>query len=177
KSRHRDSSPATVFAKYFCEALIQAFNSVCPFSSSKADARSLYGHHRETAVGKVAAMYFAMPEYSDPEKSYTISYPDGWLPLTHEGSPHVSLASLTTGGYLKVEACQFEKAVPEAMRPDRALQSLVDCEKRSWPQIEEPVIQRGSRNGSALAYMTYTRTEPQDDDHLADFGPTRAWIF
>ena len=57
-----------------------------------------------------------MPEYSDPDKSYTISYPDGWLPLTHEGSPHVSLASLTTGGYLKVEACQFEKAVPEAMR-------------------------------------------------------------
>ena len=45
-----------------------------------------------------------MAEYSDAENNYTIVYPDGWLPLTHEGSPHVSLASLTTGGYLKVEA-------------------------------------------------------------------------
>jgi hypothetical protein len=118
-----------------------------------------------------------MPEYGDAEKNYTISYPDGWLPLTHEGSPHVSLASLTTGGYLKVEACQFDKPAPETMRPERALQSLVECEKRSWPQIEEPVIQRGTRSGSALAYMTYTRTEPKDEDHLADFGHTRAWIF
>ena len=100
-----------------------------------------------------------MPEYSDPEKSYTISYPEGWLPLTHEGSPHVSLASLTTGGYLKVEACQFEKPAPESMQPERALQSLIECEKRTWPDIDYPLIQRGSRNGSALAYMTFTRVE------------------
>src|SRR5271169_1469745 len=123
-------------------------------------------------VGKVAALSLAMPEYSDPEKSYTISYPDGWLPLTHEGSPHVSLASLTTGGYLKVEACQFEKAVPDTMRPDRALQSLIECEKRTWPSIDDPLIQRGSRNSSAQAYMTYTRVEPTGEDHLADFGHT-----
>ncbi|MGO9609244.1 MAG: hypothetical protein ACLPT4_06370, partial [Verrucomicrobiia bacterium] len=82
-----------------------------------------------------------MPEYSDPEKSYTISYPEGWLPLTHEGSPHVSLASLTTGGYLKVEACQFEKPAPESMQPERALQSLIECEKRTWPNIDFPLIQ------------------------------------
>ena len=25
--------------------------------------------------------------------------------------------------------------------------------------------------------MTYTRTEPTGEDHLADFGHTRAWIF
>jgi hypothetical protein len=118
-----------------------------------------------------------MPEYSDPEKNYTISYPDGWLPLTHEGSPHVSLASLTTGGYLKVEACQFEKPTPESMRPERALQSLVECDKRNWPHIEEPVIQRSSRSGSALAYMTYTRVEPKGEEHLADFGHARAWMF
>jgi len=118
-----------------------------------------------------------MPEYSDPEKSYTISYPDGWLPLTHEGSPHVSLASLTTGGYLKIEACQFEKPAPESMQPERALQSLIECEKRSWPEIDYPLIQRSSRNGSAAAYMTFTRVEQQDEEHLADFGHTRAWIF
>src|SRR6266404_5026010 len=128
-------------------------------------------------LGKGVAIHHSMPEYSDPEKSYTISYPDGWLPLTHEGSPHVSLASLTTGGYLKMEACQFEKQAPESLRPDRALQSLIECEKRSWPQIEDPVIQRGSRSGASLAYMTFTRTEPQGEDHLADFGHTRAWIF
>lgn len=120
---------------------------------------------------------FSMPEYSDPEQTYTVSYPDGWLPLTHEGSPHVSLASLTTGGYLKVEACQFEKPTSDTMRPDRALQSLFECEKRSWPQIDDPVIQHGSRSGSALAYMTFTRVEPTGEEHLADFGHTRAWVF
>jgi hypothetical protein len=118
-----------------------------------------------------------MPEYSDPEKSYTIRYPDGWLPLTHEGSPHVSLASLTTGGYLKVESCQFDKPAPDAMRPDRALEALVECERRSWPQLDDPSIQRGSRGGSALAYMTYTRIEPPGEEHVADFGHMRAWVF
>jgi hypothetical protein len=128
-------------------------------------------------LGKGAAFTVAMPEYSDPEKNYTISYPDGWLPLTHEGSPHVSFASLTTGGYVKVEAYQFEKPTPDVMRPERTLQALVDCEKRVWPQIEEPLIQRGSRNGSGLAYMTYTRAEPAGEEHVADFGHTRAWVF
>ncbi|HUJ71635.1 MAG TPA: hypothetical protein VLZ30_05285 [Verrucomicrobiae bacterium] len=118
-----------------------------------------------------------MREYSDPEQTYTISYPEGWLPLTHEGSPHVSLASLTTGGYLKIEACQFEKPTSDAIRPERALRSLLECEKRSWPAIEDPVIQRSSRGGAALAYMTFTRTEPEDEDHLADFGHARAWVF
>ncbi len=132
---------------------------------------------RLQSFGKAAALSATMPEYSDAEKNYTISYPDGWLPLTHEGSPHVSLASLTTGGYLKVEACQFEKPAPDTMRPELALQSLVECERRSWPNIEEPVIQRGSRSGSTLAYMTYTRAEPQGEDHLTDFGHTRAWVF
>jgi len=118
-----------------------------------------------------------MPEYIDPEKCYSISYPEGWLPLTHEGSPHVSLASLTTGGYLKVEACAFEKPAPESMQPERALQSLIECEKRTWPEIDYPLIQRASRNGSAQAYMTFTRVERPDEQHLADFGHTRAWIF
>jgi hypothetical protein len=128
-------------------------------------------------VGKAVAIWLIVPDYSDPEKSYTISYPEGWLPLTHEGSPHVSFASLTTGGYLKVEACQFEKPVPDTMRPDRALRSLIECEKRSWPHIDDPVIQRNTRSGSALAYMTYTRVEPQGEEHLADFGHMRAWVF
>ncbi len=135
------------------------------------------GPPRPQTLGKAAALGFVMPEYSDPEKSYTISYPEGWLPLTHEGSPHVSLASLTTGGYLKVEACQFEKPAPESMQPERALQSLIECEKRTWPNIDFPLIQRSSRNGSALAYMTFTRVELPDEEHLADFGHTRAWIF
>ncbi len=118
-----------------------------------------------------------MPEYSDPEKNYTISYPDGWLPLTHEGSAHVSFASLTTGGYLKVEAYQFEKPTSESLRPERTLQALIACEKRTWPEIGEPSIQQGHHNGCPMAHMTHTRVEPQDEEHVADFGHTRAWVF
>ena len=118
-----------------------------------------------------------MPDYGDSEKNYTISYPDRWLPLTHEGSPHVSLASLTTGGYLKLEACQFENPTPDSMRPERTLRMLIDCEKRTWPEIGEPSIQSSSRDGCALAYMTYTRIEPKGDRFMADFGHTRGWVF
>lgn len=118
-----------------------------------------------------------MPEYSDPAKNYTLVYPEGWLPLTHEGSPHISLASLTTGGYLKVEAYQFAQPAPEAIRPERTLLSLLECEKRTWPQIDDPPILCSTRNGSALAYTTYTRIEPKDEEHAADFGHTRAWVF
>lgn len=118
-----------------------------------------------------------MPEYSDPEQNYTIDYPDGWLPLTHEGSPHVSLASLTTGGYLKLEAYQFTDPTPEAMRPDRTLRALIECEKRTWPQIGEPRIQPGNRRGVAAVFTAFTRTEPKGEEHAADFGHTRAWVF
>jgi hypothetical protein len=118
-----------------------------------------------------------MPEYSDPEKNYTIVYPDGWLPLTHEGSPHVSLASLTTGGYLKVEAYQFAAPTAEALRPERTLRALIDCEKRSWPQIDEPSIHSTNRHGTTTASTTFTRVEPRGEEHAADFGHTRAWVF
>ncbi len=37
-----------------------------------------------------------MPEYSDPEKNYTISYPDGQLPLTHERPLRVSFSNANT---------------------------------------------------------------------------------
>jgi hypothetical protein len=118
-----------------------------------------------------------MPEYSDPERIYTIEYSDGWLPLTHEGSPHVSLASLTTGGYLKIEAYQFEQSAPEELRPERTLRALLDCERRTWPKIGDPPIQSSFRNSTAGASMTYTRTERRGDAHAADFGHTRAWVF
>lgn len=118
-----------------------------------------------------------MPEYSDPEGLYTLDYPDGWLPLTHEGSPHVSLASLTTGGYLKIEAYEFEQPNPAEMLPDKTLRTLTECERRHWPQIGEPLIQRRTRDGMTFAYTTYTRIEPKDDAHATDFGHTRAWVF
>ena len=118
-----------------------------------------------------------MPEYSDPESLYTLDYPEGWLPLTHEGSPHVSLASLTTGGYLKIEAYEFDHAKPEELHPEKTLRALTECERRSWPQIGEPPIQRRTRDGMSFAYTTYTRVEPKDEAHAADFGHTRAWVF
>ncbi len=119
----------------------------------------------------------AMPEYSDPEKNYTLEYPEGWLPLTHEGSPHVSLASLTTGGYLKIEAYRFEEPTPDEMRPEKTLRALIECERRSWPQIEHPSVLCNSREGMAVAHSNYTRVEPPDEDHASDFGHTRAWVF
>ncbi len=118
-----------------------------------------------------------MPEYSDPERNYTLEYPDGWLPLTHEGSPHVSLASLTTGGYLKIEAYQFEHPKPEEMRPERTLRALVECEKRARPELEDPPISCGMRGGMSTAYLSYTRTEGKGPESAADFGHTRAWAY
>jgi hypothetical protein len=118
-----------------------------------------------------------MPEYSDPERLYTLDYPEGWLPLTHEGSPHVSLASLTTGGYLKIEAYQFEQPQAEEIRPERTLRALLDCERRTWPQIGEPLIHCRQRAGMTVANAGYTRIEPGGDAHASDFGHTRAWVF
>lgn len=118
-----------------------------------------------------------MPEYSDPESRYTVDYPEGWLPLTHEGSPHVSLASLTTGGYLKIEAHKFDQPVIDDLRPEKHLHDLLEAERRTWPQIGEPLIRRRNRDGMAMALTGFTRIEPKDDAHASDFGHTRAWVF
>ncbi len=118
-----------------------------------------------------------MPEYCDPDRLYTLHYPDGWLPLTHEGSPHVSLASLTTGGYLKIEAYQFEQPNPDEIRPETTLRALLDCERRAWPQIGEPTIRTRVRDGMTIASASFTRIEPPGDAHAADFGHARAWVF
>src|SRR5437867_4861677 len=118
-----------------------------------------------------------MAEYSDPERLYSLDYPEGWLPLTHEGSPHVSLASLTTGGYLKIEAYRFEQPKADEMRPEKTLRALLNCELRTWPQVGEPLIRCRTREGMAIASAGFTRVEPPGDEHAADFGHTRAWVF
>jgi hypothetical protein len=118
-----------------------------------------------------------MPEYSDPERLYTLDYPEGWLPLTHEGSPHVSLASLTTGGYLKIEAYQFEQPKVEEIRPEKTLRAMLDCERRTWPQIGEPLIRCRNREAMLVASAGFTRIELAGDEHASDFGHTRAWVF
>jgi hypothetical protein len=118
-----------------------------------------------------------MPEYSDPERLYTLDYPEGWLPLTHEGSAHVSLASLTTGGYLKIEAYQFEQPKADEIRPEQTLRALLECERRTWPQIGQPMIRCRTRDGMVVANAGFTRIEPGGDEHASDFGHTRAWVF
>ena len=57
------------------------------------------------------------------------------------------------------------------------MQALLECERRSWPQLGTPRISTGNRHGTATAYTTYTRIEPKGDDYAADFGHTRAWVF
>jgi hypothetical protein len=118
-----------------------------------------------------------MTAYSDPSKIYTLEHPESWLPLTQEGSPHVSFASLTTGGYLKVEAYQIEQPAVAEMRPERILEALVACERRTWPDIGNPRIARGIRNGAGSAYVTYTRKEAPSSKDTTDFGHIRAWVF
>jgi hypothetical protein len=136
--------------------------------------RSRYDQQK---VGKTRARWVVMTEYKDPGQIYRLEYPEGWLPLTHEGSPHVSLASLTTGGFLRIEACQFAKPSPDALRPERTLQALLDCEKRNWPQIGTPAWRTSHRQGMTLAWTQFTRVEPSDEKHRADFGHVRVWVF
>ena len=117
-----------------------------------------------------------MAEYLDPEQYYRIEYPDGWLPLTQEGSRHVSLASLVTGGYLRIEAYRFDHAAPETMRPERPLEGLLACEQRQWPGLGAPRIQSFVRHGDPAAYVTFTRAETGDPRATGDFGHLRAWV-
>lgn len=117
-----------------------------------------------------------MCEYRDPENNFTLDYPEGWLPLTHEGTPHVSLASLTTGGYLKVECYHFDQPNPATLRPEHTMRALLDCERRTWPEIGEPQVEVGYANGSATAHASYTRREARGNDN-SDFGHARVWVF
>jgi hypothetical protein len=118
-----------------------------------------------------------MPQYTDPDRTYTMTYPDGWLPLTHEGSAHISLASLATGGYLKIEAYQCPDPSSAPLPPARILQALIECERRKWPRIGSPAIQTRTHRSVAVAQTAYTRVEGDCGDEPAGFGHTRAWVF
>lgn len=129
------------------------------------------------AAGKPPAERVDMPQYSDPENLYTLEYPEGWLPLTHEGSPHVSLASLETGGYLKIEAYLFDPPITNELRPERALGALIECEQRQHPRLSTTPIQLLYRDGMAIAYTSFSRAELPANRATADFGHVRAWVF
>jgi len=118
-----------------------------------------------------------MREYRDPENHYSLQYPEGWLPLTHEGSPHVSLASLITGGYLKLEAQHHNPAATESVHPEQAIRALIGCELRNQPDQPRPEIRATTRDGAQIAQATFTRKEPAGEGHAADFGHTRVWVF
>jgi hypothetical protein len=118
-----------------------------------------------------------MVEYSDPEKTYSLEYPEGWLPLTHEGLTNISLASLTTGGYLEVEAYHFSDTQAPLPAPERTLAALIEYERRTHPDIGSPPIRHGFRNAAASAYSQFTRTETAVPKHATDFGHARAWVF
>lgn len=118
-----------------------------------------------------------MPEHSDPDKLYTIVYPDHWLPLTHEGSPHISLASLTTGGFLKIEAYQFERPDPDKIRPEITVSAMTESDRRTWPSIKKPRITSGPRDGMLVAQTTYSRNESESTDNAIQLGHSRVWAF
>lgn len=118
-----------------------------------------------------------MPHYGDPEQIYELEYPDGWLPLTHEGSPHVSFASLTTGGYLRLEAYRFPNLPAEKLRPERALHALLACEQRAQPKAVVSAVRLSSRDGMSIATAEFIRPEQTAPQTGADFGHLRAWVF
>ena len=118
-----------------------------------------------------------MVEYSDAEKMYSLEYPEGWLPLTQEGRTLINLASLTTGGYIEVEARHFTDTQAPAPLPEQALAALLDHERHAHPEIGHPPIRRGSRNGASMAFSWFTRPEADATDRVTDFGHTRAWVF
>lgn len=103
-----------------------------------------------------------MPVYTDPESRFTLDYPGGWLPLTQEGSPHVSLASLTTGGCLKIETgevflpAQPEVAVREILNNDTTV-----------------TIRSAKRDGLNIASARWTGRESTTEGNL---GHMRVWV-
>ncbi|MGD0017411.1 MAG: hypothetical protein ABSC38_07860 [Verrucomicrobiia bacterium] len=118
-----------------------------------------------------------MVEYNDPEKMYNLEYPEGWLRLTHEGLPHISLASLTTGGYLEIQAYHFPSPKTPLSPPEHTLAAFLKYEQRTWPDIGEPPIHREFCNGAAMAYAQFTRAEEAAPKRATDFGHARAWVF
>ncbi|NQU12178.1 hypothetical protein HQ590_15395 [bacterium] len=118
-----------------------------------------------------------MSQYRDPENHYVLEHPEGWLPLTHEGSAHVSLASLTTGGYLRVEAYEFTHPNPESLRPANSLRALLDCEKRNFSLTAEPQITRGNRSGMTMAVTSFRRQRVAGAAPGTDFDYGRGWVF
>lgn len=118
-----------------------------------------------------------MPQYSDPERSYTIEHPATWLPLTEEGSPHIGLASLITGGYLKIEACQFDNPSQALLQPAKALRVLIEADQRHWPATGSPTITIGMQDGVSCAQTTYTGSGTRGGRPADGFGHTRGWVF
>lgn len=117
-----------------------------------------------------------MPQYTDPERHYSVEYPTQWLPLTDAGSPQISLASLTTGGYLRLESFQFEQLAHTVMTAEATLQALIESDKRHWPQLVAPAILNHVHNGRWTAYAAYSRAETTQHSQRADYGHTRAWV-
>lgn len=118
-----------------------------------------------------------MTEYDDPGRHYKLEYPDGWLPLTQEGTPHISFASLVTGGCLRIDAYECEPVPGELVPPEATLRSFLAYEERSRPILDISAVNTLHRTGTASAYVTFTRSEPAGPKQITDFGHTRAWAF
>lgn len=116
-----------------------------------------------------------MPHYTDPERHYSMEYPSRWLPLTGEGTPHVSFASLTTGGCLRIEAYRFEQPAETVLPALSAVQKLIESDRHRWAAIGTPRATTASRRGLRMATTTYTRPETPGRDE-PDLGLTRIWI-
>ncbi len=111
-----------------------------------------------------------MQEYSDPAGSYTIEFPDAWLPLAEEGSPHVNLASLTTGGQLRIEVHRFDQCPERMLPPEVALRSLVQADRYHRRTASDLPVATEKARGGSVACADYDCPEK-----LGDFGHVRLW--
>jgi hypothetical protein len=117
-----------------------------------------------------------MLPYTDPERHYSLEYPASWLPLTGEGTPHISFASLTTGGCLRMEAYRFEQPADTVLPAAAAIRALLASDRRHWPALGTPAVHTVIRGSLRSARTTYTRPETRSTDE-PDWGLTRAWVF
>jgi len=113
-----------------------------------------------------------MPQYTDADHNYTIEYPSMWVALTDEGSPHISLASLVTGGSLRIEA--YRSSSPAGnLRPEATLRALVEADCQRRPPGLQPAILPSQLGGLHSATTCYDLPETRG----SACGHARSWVF
>jgi hypothetical protein len=118
-----------------------------------------------------------MARYTDPQQHFSVFYPDDWLPLTRENSPHVDFVSAATGGFLRVESRQFLHNVPAEQRPERFLETLIARENGGKNSFSVPPIEHFHRHGAEGVHVSYTLPRDFCTSDAEILRHVRVWVF